>query len=194
MNLFYIIRHGETDFSQKNIVQGHSQNPLNKKGVATARKIGTYLSQNININKVFTSDLNRCIETSEVILEYFSNIKTYNKVRQLREINLGVFEGKHVDDLNRFRQSSNDYNEVVPPNGESINELTLRIKNWFVKNINILNSSLIVTHKGPISVILSNSYGNLNAVEKGIALKHGSILKIEIKTNLDFEVVEIIKA
>ncbi len=192
-NRFYIIRHGETDDSQNNIVQGHCQTPLNKKGISTCKKIGRYMALYLEITKIITSDLRRCTETSEIIIKETNESISYIKTEQLREINLGIFEGKHINILNDYRSNAEDYNAVIPPAGESINEMTCRINKWLSNNINYLNNSLIVTHKGPISVILSSSINNLNSEEKNDALKHGRIVCLEILPNLLTKIIEIIK-
>ncbi|MCM8788139.1 MAG: histidine phosphatase family protein, partial [Candidatus Omnitrophica bacterium] len=35
----YLVRHGETDWNVKGLIQGHSDIPLNKKGEAQARQL-----------------------------------------------------------------------------------------------------------------------------------------------------------
>jgi broad specificity phosphatase PhoE len=191
MAIVYLIRHGETDYSQNNIVQGQMQVPLNSVGVSTIDKLGDYIAKNIRLDRVITSDLLRCVQTSKIIIKKISYPIVYEETSILREISLGMFEGKPMDLLNVYRNKSADYNAFIPEGGESFNQLTDRINNWFYENYIRLLNSLIVTHRGPISVIIENSENKTDFDIENCVLKQGNLIKLDLNSNRKYRIIEI---
>lgn len=94
----YLVRHGETEWNEKRLVQGQSDIPLNVKGDLQAKQLGKQFKK-INFTAVFSSDLIRARRTAEImILEKKSAIVT---TKVLRERLFGRFEGKHIDGLRK---------------------------------------------------------------------------------------------
>lgn len=88
---FYLIRHGETDWNVKKIIQGHSDNPLNKIGEKQAKELVKKF-KNIHFDAIFSSDLLRAKKTAEIIAqEKQLAVKT---TQFLRERAFGKLEGK----------------------------------------------------------------------------------------------------
>lgn len=89
----YLVRHGETDWNRKGVVQGHSDIPLNETGEGQAKALGNLL-KGIHIDAVFSSDLQRAKRTAELAsLEKKLAIQTKEI---LRERFFGELEGKEV--------------------------------------------------------------------------------------------------
>jgi len=89
--IIYLIRHGETDWNIKKLLQGHADIPLNEKGKTQAKQLAKKFSK-IHFDSVFSSDLIRAIRTAEIIaLEKKLAIIT---AKALRERNFGKYEGK----------------------------------------------------------------------------------------------------
>lgn len=87
----YIVRHGQTEWNVKRLMQGHGDSPLTPDGIAQAKKRGNDLAH-IHFDAVFTSDLLRAKRTAELILlEKKLAIKT---TQALRERFYGKYEGK----------------------------------------------------------------------------------------------------
>lgn len=87
----YLVRHGETDWNVKGLVQGHSDIPLNEKGRWQAKELAKKLSS-VKFAAGFSSDLIRAKETAEIItVKHKINIIT---LKALRERAFGRFEGK----------------------------------------------------------------------------------------------------
>ena len=92
----YLIRHGETDWNSKKLLQGQVDIPLNKKGEQQAKEIAKRLT-NVNFDLIFSSNLLRAKRTAEIIaLEKKIAVQTTNL---LRERSFGSLEGKHVDEV-----------------------------------------------------------------------------------------------
>lgn len=114
-----VIRHGETEFNVKNLLQGHADSPLTSRGLAQAGLLGKYLAeQHVHIDAVWSSDLLRCSSTVERILTELPRGKETRRVfsRELRERSLGPLEAMHWDDAISMAEAAgktiSDYGEV----------------------------------------------------------------------------------
>lgn len=106
----YIIRHGQTDFNQRGIVQGSGVDTnLNEKGRKQAEAFfNSY--KNIPFQKVYMSSLKRTHQT----VDFFKQTQVpFEILPELNEINWGILEGKvqdqathelFVKQLNRWRE------------------------------------------------------------------------------------------
>ena len=92
LTTFYIVRHGETVFNKKGIMQGNIiDSPLTKRGENQAERVRKKLSK-LHFDEIFSSDLFRAKRTAEIItLERKLAVKT---TQALREQNYGRYEGK----------------------------------------------------------------------------------------------------
>lgn len=90
---FYPVRHGETEWNIKGIMQGHKDSALTKKGISQAKEMAR-LFRRIKFDEIFSSDLLRAKRTAEIIaLEKKMAVKTS---KLLRERLLGRFQGRKV--------------------------------------------------------------------------------------------------
>lgn len=64
--MIYIIRHGQTELNNKQVLQGRSNYPLNEKGIAQAREAAERL-RFVTFSRVFSSPLIRAVQTAEII-------------------------------------------------------------------------------------------------------------------------------
>lgn len=90
MKNLYLVRHGETLFNQRNIVQGVVNAPLVLEGVAQALHTKThYFEKNgIHYDHVYSSPEGRCIQTTELLTDM-----PYETRRNLYEMCFGQLEG-----------------------------------------------------------------------------------------------------
>lgn len=101
----YLVRHGETDWNVKKIVQGHTNNPLNKTGIEQAKQLREKLAH-IKFDAFFSSDLLRAKQTSEIIA--LSCKMAVQTTKALRERRFGIYEGKEFIHLNKFYDKMNE--------------------------------------------------------------------------------------
>lgn len=94
--IIYLIRHGETDFNRRGIVQGSGvDSDLNDMGRAQAQAF--FLAyQHVPFNKIYISTLRRTYQTAEPFIELGI---PYEKLSGLNEISWGVMEGKAPGNL-----------------------------------------------------------------------------------------------
>lgn len=89
----YLVRHGETLFNIKGIIQGQSDSPLTANGIQQAKDRAKEFAP-IHFAAIFSSDLNRAKQTAEIIALNRKLVVTTSKL--LRERSYGNFEGKEV--------------------------------------------------------------------------------------------------
>jgi len=147
--IIYIIRHPETIFNRKDITQGHADSSLTGKGKKVAQQLGKKL-KNKNIFKIFSSDLGRCLQTSNIVNGEL-NIKIVPK-KELRELNYGDFNGEKADIIKKIFNLNNP--RLILPNGESFHQMKQRILN-FINQLKAKKPVLIVTHEGCLRAIIS---------------------------------------
>lgn len=130
--ILYLIRHGETDWNQTGLLQGHTDIPLNQAGRSQAEVLRPFLLE-LPIREAISSDLSRAVETARIALPHF----TPRLDPRLREAHLGRAEGT---DRNLMRSSFGD--ELIDrwispkpedfharfPEGESRREAVDRLK------------------------------------------------------------------
>jgi len=92
----YLIRHGETDFNRRGIVQGSGVDAdLNEMGRAQA--MAFFLAyQHVPFQKIYISGLKRTYQTAEPFIELGI---PYEKLTGLNEISWGIMEGKAPGNL-----------------------------------------------------------------------------------------------
>lgn len=170
-----LIRHGQTDYNSESRIMGWLPIPLNETGKDQISKLAVFLEEKYSISKVYSSDLLRAKESVEIITKTIG-ISKINYLKSLREHKFGEWEGKLFSDLklmenfNRYLELKDE--ELIPPNGESINMFKNRVLNGFkniLDNNDIHNKDiLIVAHGGTNRIILGSilSLNFLNAQRK----------------------------
>lgn len=153
-----LIRHGQTDWSCQRRYCSLSDIGLNEKGKAQARKLLERLEKE-RIDKVYSSDARRAIQFAKMV---FRN-RVIKECAAFREMNFGVLEGlTHEEIMDKYPKIYREWlstpNKTVIPEGESLNALAKRTAEALRKLLSSNNDKTIaiLTHAGPIKVILCN--------------------------------------
>ena len=161
--ILFLIRHGETPHNRAKRYQGHRDTPLTEKGRKQAKVIALRLKSE-PLNAIYSSDLKRAKYTAEAINNYHS--LKINILPQLREIDFGDWEGKTYDEIQRkwrklLDKWEKDPSKIRLPGGEHFPGLTERIRTLMKKILNDHPDQkvVIVTHGGPIRIILMDALG-----------------------------------
>ncbi len=127
----YIIRHGQTDYNLKRIIQGgRVDTDLNDKGRQQADQFYQFY-RNIPFDKIYTSALKRTLQTVEPFRKEGIPIESYS---ELNEIDWGKDEGISLDEpigldyyrlLEQWRLGQVD---MKIEGGESPIEVSIRLK------------------------------------------------------------------
>lgn len=90
--IFYLLRHGETDWNRQHRFQGRENVPLNAAGLEQARRTGQALA-GLGIRTVVTSPLDRAWQTGQALAEC-CGADTVVKDMDLIERDMGVLSGQ----------------------------------------------------------------------------------------------------
>ncbi|MBZ2099201.1 histidine phosphatase family protein [Streptococcus mitis] len=91
----YLMRHGQTLFNQRHLIQGWCDSPLTDLGVYQAQVAGHYFEENkIQFDAAFSSTSERACDTLEIATK---GATPYQRIKGLKEWNFGVFEGESED-------------------------------------------------------------------------------------------------
>ncbi|MCK5812212.1 MAG: histidine phosphatase family protein [Clostridiales bacterium] len=179
----YLIRHGETMWNKKKIVQGHMNSELSSKGKSQAKAVGEKL-KDYNFDVIYSSDLDRAIDTANYINEHHNQVIIFDEL--LRERGLGILEGKTWDIIKmNYKDAasiyhSEDTHSDIPGGGESKKRFANRVMT-FMDKIAVQEEGkkvLIITHGGYIVYFINLVLGlALNKKSKIHYVRNGSISK-----------------
>ena len=171
MNKLVLLRHGQSQWNLENRFTGWKDVPLTQKGIEEANNAGLLLKKNkINIDKVFSSVLERANKTAEIALNasgienlFENGILVYEKDQRLNERDYGDLVGLNkTETADKFGKEQvqiwrRSY-ETPPPNGESLKDVVNRVSPYFTKIIKpyILDKKnvLIVAHGNSLRAIM----------------------------------------
>lgn len=89
-----LTRHGQTWFNKLDRVQGWADSPLTAEGQAIATKLGEGLAEKgEEFDAAYSADMTRHYDTASLILEGMGSDLDITRVRDLREMSFGAFEG-----------------------------------------------------------------------------------------------------
>lgn len=149
-----IVRHGETTWNEKKLVQGQADPPLNKSGISQAIQLANELKPKLDsFEVIYTSELQRALQTAEIIRGK-SDIPLLED-RRLNSRNLGLFSGLTLKQIEEkypelYVKWINGDETFRPPNGESTKEMNARLRSFFndlIENHDNSDNILIVTHR-----------------------------------------------
>ncbi|MCF0117234.1 MAG: histidine phosphatase family protein, partial [Bacilli bacterium] len=90
----YLMRHGQTDWNVKRLVQGRTDTDLNDNGIAQAYEAASLLKE-IKLDIILSSPLKRAYKTSLIIAKD-KNIPSHC-IESLLEMSFGDLEGKPIE-------------------------------------------------------------------------------------------------
>jgi len=193
--ILLLSRHGETQESIDSITQGQSDSILTREGKNISIALGNFLSQHYNIKTILSSDLARAKETASLIASRFNNNLSITVEPSLREISSGILEGKPFEQLQKFRAADpRGVDRSAPPGGESIFQMGKRVFTWYHEFLQTaINETLIVTHKGPLTIILENCHKNKVFKVNPQELVFNILFVLEVRPNGKGKIIDLIK-
>jgi len=152
----YIMRHAQTEYNKKGIIQGSEvDSDINKTGESQASLFYNYYNT-IPFDMVYVSALKRTYQTVRRFVESGIPCK---KFKEFNEISWGINQGKS-DDLKEYAEListwiSGDLDNKFE-NGESPNEMSERLTNGFDKIIKENHKNvLLCIHGRALRILLS---------------------------------------
>jgi broad specificity phosphatase PhoE len=120
MESIFLLRHGETAWNEERRVMGRLEIPLNRKGIAQAKRIARLLP-NLEVHAIYSSPLKRALDTALILVEH-KNIPVKIEPK-LTEVAFGRWEGYRYDDLIEdevYRRFMRSPLKSAVPGGETI--------------------------------------------------------------------------
>ena len=158
MTKIYLIRHGQSEWNVLNKIQGQVNTELTGLGRRQGQAIGQRLV-NSNINIIYSSDLNRALDTAEIIAKRINKPLIISEA--LREINFGVWEGLTGIDLKKeYKEEEeiwrNSPEKLKLQGAESLEALSERTMKWVnsILEENKGKNIVIVSHSATLKIIL----------------------------------------
>ncbi len=161
----FFVRHGQSVHNRDSIIGGREESPLSDLGVEQAESLGGMM-RDLEFAAAYTSTLSRAYDTCDIILREH-DIKA-ERLEELTEQDYGRWEGKDYRELIKkhpemFQQFRDDPLDTRPGNGESLAEMSQRVRP-VIENI-------IATHDG----------------ENILCVCHGGVIRAAICMMLDVD-------
>ncbi len=180
----WLVRHGETIFNIKGLVQGWSDSPLTNNGQLQTAHLGKKLkSRHLNFSSIYSSDLIRCLDTAEILRNNINPHIEIHSDKRLREINTGDGEGDSIKThLKQYPYSLNIKKHPGTPNGENWNDVFNRVIPA-IKDIGECNLNnekvLVVSH----SMVIAGLICYLQNNDELISIPNNSVTILEYKNH-----------
>ncbi len=176
-NCLLLVRHGQTDWNAMDLVQGRQDRPLSPEGFRQRKNL-FFALQDIEIVRIFTSTLERTIETARPLSK--EKGVPLETLPELDEARLGVFEGEHKvnfsDDFSKQMYQDflkDEINVVLPGGAENLRMLDQRIQQALEKimhDVTCSGCTLLVGHRNVNKMIVKNLLGL--TIEEGYRVEH----------------------
>ena len=157
---WYLVRHGETEWSREGRIQGHADAGLSDSGRQQMHRLAKSLAGR-SFSAAYASDLSRAIESARTILE--GRGTPIQTDADLREFSYGTWEGLTAEEaeardpqdyVRRMAMSSDAF---AAPEGEDTHELLNRVRRFcdgaFARH-EPSEDVLVVAHGGSIRALL----------------------------------------
>ena len=164
MTTLVFVRHGQSDGNLKRVFTGQADLPLTELGRLQAQRSAEYLYANYKIDAIYSSDLQRSMDTAAATAELFA--LDVIPEPSLREFFVGDWQGVGFDDIpKQFPEEHwawrNCFEKFHPSNGETSAEFSARVLSA-VERIVMENEGKCValfTHSTPIRFMRGHAEG-----------------------------------
>jgi probable phosphoglycerate mutase len=136
--LFYLIRHGQTDWNIGRRIQGETDVSLNGLGRLQAEAAGKAMRE-IPVDVIYSSDLSRALETAQAVSRLHDGGPVpVRSLPEFEEVSFGEWEGRSLTEVGekwpelytRWKQNAT---AVTPPGGEAPAAVRARVARGFQK-------------------------------------------------------------
>ena len=193
----YVIRHGQSEYNKRRIIQGNLDIPLSEEGVRQALEARErLLARGItSFDRIYSSPLQRAYVTGEIVSG--RSHETFLMDRRLREIEVGGLQGKSYADpseaMDNFMHHPERY--VPLPGGESYQDLAERagaFLSWLAGR-DLPERTLVCTHNGWMHAMLMAIDGLKAEDIRKHPVKNCTVYVLEPDGKGSFQVADIIE-
>ncbi|MBA5724304.1 2,3-bisphosphoglycerate-dependent phosphoglycerate mutase [Candidatus Liberibacter sp.] len=138
-----LVRHGQSEWNDKNLFTGRCNPPLTDLGMDEARNVGKkFFERGMVFDTVFSSSLKRAQETCRLILEenHQKDLQSVYCCEDLNERDYGDLSGMNKDEARqkwgdeKFYLWRRSY-ATAPPGGESLRDTSARVLLYYITTI-----------------------------------------------------------
>jgi probable phosphoglycerate mutase len=187
MNIFYIIRHGETENNRAKRLSGWTiDTPLTDTGLIPTKNVIAKLA-NLHIDEMHSSDVGRAFITAYVIARGLNFTKEIKRLSGLREVSYGDVANMYASEAYKLYPRLDRDTYFTPPNGESLDHMQQRV----LTTVDQLDKShtdaniVLVCHSGVMAALrashIGQDFGEHNISE---AYAHDYVGKFTFKNNI----------
>jgi len=174
-NKYFVMRHAEAESNVKGIINSRidERYGLTKKGEIDARATAKTLKDK-KIDFIITSPLPRTLQTARIVAGYLKIAdKDVLTDTRLRELEVGVFEGKSLKSYHSYFSSPREQFTKRPEGGENLLDLKKRVGVFFddIDKQYKDKKILLITHESPVWQLFSVSEGW--TVKQTMQAQHG---------------------
>ncbi|MEF9933996.1 MAG: histidine phosphatase family protein [Clostridium sp.] len=159
MELIFI-RHGETNLNSMRVYQGHINESLNLRGINQIREVACKVKGFVP-NKIYTSPLNRALETTDIIIKECGINITPKVDERISEIDFGLWDGIAYNKVmegyeSEYKEFLRDYKSFTFPGGESFENFYNRCAEFIdeITSTKTDETIFVIAHGGVIRVFL----------------------------------------
>ncbi len=160
MGNWYLVRHGETEWTREERIQGHTDVDLSDLGRHQIHMLAKRLA-GCRFSAVYASDLSRAMESARILVE--ERGIPIESDPDLREFSYGEWEGltaqeaEACDPEDYARRMALDADAFAAPEGEDTRQLLRRVRRFYERAMarhQPADDVLIVAHAGSIRALL----------------------------------------
>ena len=180
--IFYIVRHGETEWNRVKRMQGQTDIPLAEEGIRLAKLSGAHMRQ-LPIDLIISSPLGRAVETAK-LMTAGRGIPIMTDAR-IQEISFGDWEGERILESDVVSPDFRTifYNDPmhcpVPPGGESFADVLRRTGELFdelTSNPALFDKHILISSHGAAGrCFLANFYEDKEDIWRGTIPKNCAV-------------------
>jgi len=188
----YFVRHGKTEWNLEGKYQGgHGDSPLLPESLHDISLLAKRL-QDIKIDHMYSSPLPRAKTTAETLIKDLKRHIPLTVVRDLREFDLGIMEGRKFSELEnempeviyafRNKPADYDYDLIRGESFEKVAERTTKAVKKIVSENNDNGNIVIVSHGAALVTMIQSLLGaKITEIRRNGGLSNTSL------THLRFE-------
>ena len=176
------LRHGATDYEENRIYLAKDDPPLNGSGLGQAKELAAWFGGQ-EIAVAYVSPTSRTRQTADPVIQELNLSPVF--IRELRERDFGVWEGLTFEEIaDRYSEGHGEWKKdpisYKPEGGESILDLKNRLQTQMEDIISkhMGQTVLVVSHVGPIRVILTDALGMPLENYRRINIHYGSASRV----------------
>jgi broad specificity phosphatase PhoE len=192
MKKIYLIRHGETESNRKGIFRGRLDVPLSRNGKEQAKDLNRYF-QNLHVDVVYTSPLQRAVETAETVFPRHTPIRE----ETLNNLDLGEWSGMEKSLVKeRFPAMWENWvkrpESIRFPGGERLDDVHQRARRFFEKILaREAEITAAVSHRSVVKVMIAAALGVERNYYWRLHLDNASVSLLHFEEERGFTLVKL---